>query len=72
VDFENPTNISYPGLFTRWFQFPGILKERTFRVVFVGERHGSGGGEAEQAGAIVKYDRKSGEIEGGKFANNHP
>jgi len=36
-------------------QFPGMLKERTFRVVFVDENHGVGGDETERADAIVKY-----------------
>jgi alpha-D-xyloside xylohydrolase len=39
-------------------QFPGMLKERTFRVVFVDESHGVGGGETESADAVVKYSGK--------------
>ena len=37
-------------------KFPGMLKARTFRVVFVDENHGFGGGETSRADAIVKYD----------------
>lgn len=37
-------------------KFPGMLKTRTFRVVFVDENHGVGGGETEPADATVKYD----------------
>ena len=40
-------------------KFPGMLKERTFRVVFVDESHGIGGGETERADAIVKYTGKT-------------
>ena len=36
-------------------QFPGMLKEHTFRVVFVDENHGVGGDETERVDAIVKY-----------------
>lgn len=37
-------------------KFPGMLQARTFRVVFVDENHGGGGGETEPADAIVKYN----------------
>jgi alpha-D-xyloside xylohydrolase len=40
-------------------KFLGMLKERTFRVVFVDERHGIGGDETERADAIVKYAGKT-------------
>ena len=39
-------------------QFPEMLKERTFRVVFVDENYGVGGNETERADAIVKYTGK--------------
>jgi alpha-D-xyloside xylohydrolase len=39
-------------------KFPGMLKERTFRVVFVGEGHGVGGGETERADQVVRYTGK--------------
>jgi hypothetical protein len=35
-----------------------MLKERTFRVVFVGEGHGVGGGETERADQVVGYTGK--------------
>jgi len=38
--------------------FPGMLKERTFRVIFVGEGRGVGGGDSENADAEVKYTGK--------------
>jgi alpha-D-xyloside xylohydrolase len=40
-------------------KFPGMLKERTFRVVFVDESHGGGGDETERADATVNYDGKA-------------
>jgi alpha-D-xyloside xylohydrolase len=40
-------------------KFPGMLKERTFRVVFVTEAHGAGGEETKNADAIVKYSGKA-------------
>ena len=39
-------------------KFPGMLKERTFRVVFVNENHGVGGAEIADADAVVKYTGK--------------
>jgi alpha-D-xyloside xylohydrolase len=36
-------------------QFPGMLQSRTFRVVFVGEGHGAGGGAEEKADQEVSY-----------------
>jgi alpha-D-xyloside xylohydrolase len=35
--------------------FPGLLTERTFRVVVVGSGHGVGIGETEKAEAEVRY-----------------
>jgi alpha-D-xyloside xylohydrolase len=36
--------------------FPGMLAERTFRVVLVGKGRGVGIGESEKAEATVKYN----------------
>jgi alpha-D-xyloside xylohydrolase len=36
-------------------EFPGMLKQRTFRVVFVHKDHGVGVGEALEADQVVKY-----------------
>jgi alpha-D-xyloside xylohydrolase len=38
--------------------YSGMLQERTFRVVFVGESHGVGGGVTETADKTVQYDGK--------------
>jgi len=38
--------------------FPGILERRTFRVVFVTENHGTGGGLTENADKTVEYSGK--------------
>ncbi len=38
--------------------FPGMLEKRTFRVVFVGENHGVGGGLTENADKTVEYSGK--------------
>jgi alpha-D-xyloside xylohydrolase len=38
--------------------FPGMLEERTFRVVFVTENHGTGGGLTENADKTVEYSGK--------------
>jgi len=38
--------------------FPGMLEERTFRVVFVGENHGTGAGLTERADKTVQYSGK--------------
>jgi alpha-D-xyloside xylohydrolase len=35
--------------------FPGMMEARTFRVVFVGENHGVGGGFTERVDKIVRY-----------------
>jgi alpha-D-xyloside xylohydrolase len=40
-------------------KFPGMLKERTFRVVLVDEGHGIGGQDTEPPDAIVKYAGKA-------------
>jgi alpha-D-xyloside xylohydrolase len=36
-------------------EFPGMLKERTFRVVFVSADHGVGEGETEKVDQVVSY-----------------
>jgi alpha-D-xyloside xylohydrolase len=36
-------------------RFPGMLESQTFRVVFVGKDHGTGGNLTENANKIVKY-----------------
>jgi alpha-D-xyloside xylohydrolase len=36
-------------------QFPGMLADRTFQVVFVGENHGAGIGATSAADKVVKY-----------------
>ena len=36
-------------------QFPGMLKERTFNVVFISENHGVGGSQVETPDAVVQY-----------------
>jgi alpha-D-xyloside xylohydrolase len=36
-------------------EFPGMLKERTFNVVFVNENHGTGVGVTERADQSVSY-----------------
>jgi alpha-D-xyloside xylohydrolase len=41
-------------------KFPGMLNERKFRIVFVDETHGIGGGVSEKADAEVIY--KGGEL----------
>jgi alpha-D-xyloside xylohydrolase len=38
--------------------FPGVLEKRTFRVVFVSENHGTGGGLTENANKTVEYSGK--------------
>lgn len=40
-------------------KFPGMLKERTFRVVFVSPHHGAGLAPAEHADAVVHYTGKA-------------
>jgi alpha-D-xyloside xylohydrolase len=39
-------------------KFPGMLEKRTFRVVFVGENHGTGVGQSEKADKVVEYRGK--------------
>jgi len=39
-------------------KFPGMLKERTFRVVFVSSNHGAGIAAEEKADAVVHYTGK--------------
>ena len=36
-------------------EFPGMLRTRTFRVVFVGENHGVGIGTEEKPDKVVQY-----------------
>ena len=36
-------------------QFPGMLQNRTFRIVFVGENHGVGANPADEADKAVQY-----------------
>jgi alpha-D-xyloside xylohydrolase len=36
-------------------KFPGMLAQRTFRIVFVSPNHGVGGAETDQADAEVTY-----------------
>ena len=38
--------------------FPGMLANRTFRVVFVGESHGAGIGATPQPDRVVQYSGK--------------
>jgi alpha-D-xyloside xylohydrolase len=40
-------------------KFPGMLERRTFRVVFVGEGHGTGIGQTEQPDKVVQYSGKA-------------
>jgi len=39
-------------------QFPGMLQDRTFRLVFVKENHGVGAGPADAADKVVQYSGK--------------
>ena len=39
-------------------EFPGMVQEQTFRIVFVGDGHGSGVAETETPDAVVKYTGK--------------
>ena len=39
--------------------FPGMLKERTFRVVFVSSGHGAGTAAEENADSVVNYTGKT-------------
>jgi alpha-D-xyloside xylohydrolase len=39
-------------------QFPGMLENRTFRIVFVGENHGVGVSPADEADKVVQYSGK--------------
>ncbi len=40
-------------------QFPGMLENRTFRVVFVRENHGVGVNASDEADKVVQYSGKS-------------
>ena len=46
--------------------FTGVLKERTFRVVFVSPRHGSGMAAEEKADSVVYYTGKAVTVSGKK------
>lgn len=37
-------------------EFPGMVKNRTFRVVWVSEDHGAGAGTVEKPDAIIRYN----------------
>jgi alpha-D-xyloside xylohydrolase len=36
-------------------KFPGMLKERTFRIVWVSQNHGAGNSATEKPDAVVHY-----------------
>jgi alpha-D-xyloside xylohydrolase len=39
-------------------KFPGMVRKRTFRVVWVSDNHGAGAGTVEKPDAIIQYDGK--------------
>ena len=43
---------------TRRGQFPGMLQQRTFRIILVGANHGAGIESTERADAVVRYSGK--------------
>jgi alpha-D-xyloside xylohydrolase len=43
---------------TRRGQFPGMLQQRTFRIILVGADHGAGIESTERADAVVRYSGK--------------
>ncbi len=47
-------------------KFPGMLKERTFRVVFVSSGHGAGMADEPAADAVVHYTGKALTVNGRK------
>lgn len=47
-------------------KFPGMMKARTFNIVFVRERHGSGVAKTESADRVVDYDGKPVVVQVGK------
>ena len=56
LSWDDSTNTLTIG--DRTGAFPGMLEKRTFRVVFVAENHGTGGGLTETADKTVKYSGK--------------
>ena len=59
---NQPATAAAAGTLTigpRQGKFPGMVKERAFRIVFVDEGHGSGVAETESADQIVKYTGKT-------------
>jgi len=40
-------------------EFPGMLGERTFHIVFAGENHGAGIELSQRADKVVKYSGKA-------------
>ena len=56
LSWDDSTNTLTIG--DRTGSFPGMLEKRTFRVVFVGENHGIGGGLTETADKTVEYSGK--------------
>ncbi len=50
-------------------KFPGMLKERTFNVVWVSDDHGAGIASADRADAIVHYDGEPVEVVGPDSGN---
>ena len=49
---------------TRTGDFPGMLKERTFNVVWVSENHGAGISTTEKPDAVVHYSGKAVKVSG--------
>ena len=47
-------------------KFPGMVRERTFRIVFVSEGHGNGVAETEPADQVVAYTGKTLAVKAGK------
>ena len=56
LSWDDSTNTLTIG--DRTGSYPGMLEKRTFRVVFVAENHGTGGGLTETADKTVKYSGK--------------
>jgi alpha-D-xyloside xylohydrolase len=44
---------------SRHGKFPGLVKDQTFRIVFVGEGHGNGVAEIATADQVVKFTGKT-------------
>jgi alpha-D-xyloside xylohydrolase len=47
-------------------KFPGMIKNRTFNIVFVGEGHGNGIAEIQPADQVVHYSGQTVEVQAGK------